>query len=224
VNASAYRAFLLATAGARFGHPQWLAEARMTAAFVVNSQHGDGSWLYAMDGKDAFTDNFHTCFVLKNLIKLRSVLGDDSLTRIIENGYAYYKASLLDGAGLPVPFARTQRLTLQRRDLYDYAEGINLALLLLADDSDAPTIAARLVRSLIDDWVLDDGHFVSRQTLFGLNTVPYHRWAQSQAFHALADYALAFVRPSESRQQQRVAEGEALRSDSLSSGKGWARA
>ena len=99
-------------------------------AFVLWSQQPDGSWLYAMDGKDAFVDNFHTCFVLKNLFKAWRVLGDEELHAAIDKGYGFYKSHLLDERGLPVPFARTQRLTLQRRELYDFAEGINLGLLL----------------------------------------------------------------------------------------------
>jgi hypothetical protein len=190
INCSAYRGFLLVVAGARFGHPDWVAEGRATIAYVLDSQQADGSWLYARDGKDAFVDNFHTCFVLKNLAKVRRLLGDDALSPAIARGYAYYKSALLDDAGLPVPFARAQRLTLQRRDLYDYAEGINLGLLLEDDDREAGPIADRLARDLLDDWALPDGHFVTRRTVFGRNTVPYHRWAQSQTFRALAHYAL----------------------------------
>lgn len=190
VNASAYRGYLLVTAGTRFGHDDWVDEGRATIAYVVRSQQGDGSWLYALDGKDAFVDNFHTCFVLKSLEKVRRLLGDDALAPVIARGYAFYKSHLLDEAGLPLPFARAQRMTLQRRDLYDYAEGVNLAVLLAGADNEASTIADTLVKDLLAHWILPDGHFVTRQTVFGRNTVPYHRWAQSQAFRALVTYAL----------------------------------
>ena len=149
------------------------------------SQQPDGSWFYAMDGKDAFVDNFHTCFVLKNLCKAWRVLGDEELRAAIDKGYGFYKSHLLDGRGLPVPFARTQRLTLQRRDLYDFAEGINLGLLLADMDHDASAIAMDLMRHVLERWVLEDGHFATRETVFGRNTIPYHRWAQAQMFRAL---------------------------------------
>ena len=190
VNASAYRGFLLAAAGTRFSHPSWMEEARAMLAFVRESQQADGSWLYAMDGKDRFVDNFHTCFVLKNLVKANRLLADHTCDDAILRGYAFYKARLLGPGGLPVPFARVQRLTLQRRDLYDYAEGISLAVLLHDDDPDATAIAGRLVEDLLANWVMPDGHFVTKQTVFGPNTVPYHRWAQAQVFHALTGFAL----------------------------------
>jgi len=189
VNASAYRGFLLAAAGTRFGHDEWVHEARASVAFVLRSQRSDGSWIYAMDGKDAFVDNVHTCFVLKNLVKFQQVVVDDAVADAVAHGYAYYKASLLDDTHLPVPFAKAQRATLHVRDLYDYAEGINLALLLRNADPDARLIADALVGDLLQHWVLNDGRFVSRQMLVGRNTVPYLRWGQAQTFRALACYS-----------------------------------
>jgi hypothetical protein len=193
VNASAYRGFLLAVAGTRFGHPDWVAEARSSLAFVLRSQQPDGSWLYAMDGKDAFVDNFHTCFVLKNLLKTRGLFEeefDQGVLASVRTGYEFYKSHLLDRGGLPIPFARAQRMTLQKRELYDYAEGIIVALLLADTDPDALMIARHLVNDLVERWVLPNGSFVTKQLLLGRNTVPYHRWAQSQAFNALVRYAL----------------------------------
>jgi hypothetical protein len=191
VNASAYRGFLLAAAGSRFGREEWLSEARATLAFVLWSQQSDGSWLYAMDGKDAFVDNFHTCFVLKNLFKAWRVLGDEELRAAVDRGYSFYKSHLLDDRGLPVPFARAPRLTLQRRELYDYAEGINLGLLLADADRDAWAICTLLLEDVLERWILADGHFATRETVFGRNTIPYHRWAQAQMFRALSCAALS---------------------------------
>ena len=185
VNASAYRALLLTRAGLRFKRDDWLEAARGNVAFVLRSQQLDGSWLYAMEDRDRFVDNFHTCFVLKSLVKVWRATGDGAILEAAQKGYAFYKRNLLDDEGLPVPFAQAQRLNLVRRELYDLAEGINLALLMRGRDSDADTIAGRLLGELLDNWTLPDGHFVSRVTWFGRNTVPYHRWAQAQAFHAL---------------------------------------
>lgn len=193
VNASAYRGFLLAAAGTRFQRSEWVAEARATLAFVLRSQRPEGSWLYAMDGKDKFVDNLHTCLVLKSLFKAWRTLGDEELLTAVRDGYGFYKSYLLDEDGLPVPFARTQRLTLQRRDLYDYAEGINLALLLADVDRAAESVAATLLADFLGRWIMPDGHFATRETYLGRNTVPYHRWAQAQMFRALTQAALQGV-------------------------------
>jgi hypothetical protein len=189
VNASAYRMWLLANAGVRFGLEEWLERAMSYAAFVLDSQQRDGSWLYAVDGKDAFIDNFHTCFVIKNLVKTARKLPDHpksgDLLEAASRGYGFYKKCLLDDAGQPLPFAKTQRLSLVRRELYDYAEGVNLATLMKGLDPEAERIQRCLVETLIERWQLPDGHFVTRRTVLGKNRVPYHRWAQAQTFNAL---------------------------------------
>jgi hypothetical protein len=186
VNANAYRAFLLTAAGTRFGRHDWTSAAERNLAFVLKCQRDDGSWPYAVDGRDAFVDNFHTCFVLKNLTKIWRITADYSVLDAVRRGYAFYREHLLDPEGDPKPFAAKPRLTLYRRDLYDYAEGINLALLLEEPEPAARTILVRLLDRLLEDWVLPDGHLVTRQLLLGRNKVPYHRWAQAQTFHALA--------------------------------------
>jgi hypothetical protein len=193
VNANAYRAYLLNAAAARFGRSEWREAAEGNLAFVLAHQRSDGSWLYAHDGRDAFIDNFHTCFVLKNLVKIQRSTGRADLAAPIAKGYAFYKSHLLDESGSPRAFARTQRITLRYRDLYDYAEGINLALLMRDVDPDAHPILDRLVAELCADWQTADGHFVTRRYAFKRNRVPYHRWAQSQTFRALVAYLRATV-------------------------------
>jgi hypothetical protein len=188
-NASAYRGFLLAAAGARFQRADWTRESQASMGFVLQSQRPDGSWLYAMDGRDRFIDNLHTCFVLKNLVKFRAIVPDERVDDAVARGYEFYKTSLLDDRSLPIPFAKTQRTSLIVRDLYDYAEGINLALLMTGIDADARDIADALVGDLLDRWVLDDGHFVSRVTIAGRDTIPYVRWGQAQTFRALVLYS-----------------------------------
>jgi hypothetical protein len=189
VNASAYRAFLLTAGGRRFEREDWLVAARRNAVFVLQTQRADGSWPYSTDGPDDFIDNFHTCFVLKNLVKIWALTGDEEVREAIGAGYEFYLDRLLDETGRPIPFARRPRLTLHRRDLYDYAEGINLAHLLQDEIPAARGVLDSLLRDLIERWILPDGHFVTREFVVGRNTIPYHRWAQSQTFHALARVA-----------------------------------
>jgi hypothetical protein len=51
---------------------------------------------------------------------------------------------------------------------------------------DVPAVLDRLVTDLTERWTLADGHFVTRELAVGRNAVPYHHWAQSQAFRAVA--------------------------------------
>lgn len=73
-------------------------------------------------------------------------------------------------------------------ELYDFAEAINLALLL---EPEIPTegLADKLVKQLLADWQTPQGFFITRISTFGLrHKIPYHRWGQAQIFRSLALY------------------------------------
>jgi hypothetical protein len=157
VNASAYRAFLLTRAAADLGRNDCRRLADRNLAFVLAAQRPDGSWPYAVDGIRTFVDHYHTCFVLKALAKIEHVRGDDRCRAAIDRGLEYYVRHLFDEQGLPVPFAEAPRLTVYRRELYDYAECLNLGGLL---HGRSPALAARAERALkdvLERWARPDG-------------------------------------------------------------------
>lgn len=185
VNASAYRAFLLTTASRRFNRPDFKATADKNLNFVLDCQQPDGSWPYAVDGARDFVDHFHTCFVLKALAKIEHQTGDARIGTAIATGVGYYVRNLFDDDGLPKPFSRAPRMTVYVRELYDYAECLNLCSLLhgrfeLLDQRLQSTLG-----DLLAHWHKADGSFRSRRLHLGWDNVPMHRWAQAQLFRAL---------------------------------------
>lgn len=184
INASAYRAFLLTAAAFDLGEPRYAAVAERNRNFVLESQNEDGSWYYATDGTRDFVDHFHTCFVMKALAKIDLLTGREDCATALDRGVAYYCRHLFDAEGMPRPFSRRPRLTVYKRELYDYAECINLCLLLRARHPALQTILSKV--SALEGWIKPDGSFRSRQLLFGWDDVPMHRWAQSQMFRSLA--------------------------------------
>jgi uncharacterized protein YyaL (SSP411 family) len=183
INASAYRAFLLTRASQDFSREDYRKVAERNLNFVLESQNMDGSWYYSTDGERDFVDHFHTCFVLKALAKIEALTGNRRCTEAIERGVDYYLENLFDHEGLPKPFSRRPRLTVYRRELYDYAEFINVGVLLKGRF----TALDKTVSSVIDmkGWQKSDGSFRSRQLLLGWDNTPMHRWAQSQLFRSL---------------------------------------
>lgn len=185
VNANAYRAFLLTSAALDFSDETYRKVAQRNLHFVLEAQNPDGSWYYANDGERSFTDHFHTCFVLKALAKIEKLTGDPNCTRAIERGIAYYIRDLFDQKGLPKPFSRPPRLIVYRRELYDFAECVNLGTLLRDRFPEFDQILSGVVNHLMSVWQRPDGSFRSRQLLFGWDDVPMHRWAQAQLFRSL---------------------------------------
>jgi hypothetical protein len=184
INASAYRAFLLTIAALDFSEERYSKIAERNLNFVLESQNTDGSWYYSTGGERDFVDHFHTCFVLKALTKIEAVTGNQKCTKAIERGIDYYTRNLFDQEGLPKPFSCRPRMTVYRRELYDYAECINLAVLLRGRFAALDEILLRVIE--LDAWQKSDGSFRARELLIGWDNTPMHRWAQSQIFRSLS--------------------------------------
>src|SRR5215469_5978570 len=185
INANAYRAFLLTQAAIDFSEDCYREVADRNLYFVLESQNLDGSWHYANDGKRHFVDHIHTCFVLKALVKIEALTGNGECTKAIERGIDYYLRNLFDELGRPKPFSRPPRLVVYRRELYDYAECINLGILLRGRFDKLDRLVDGMLNELLTDWQKPDGSFRSRQLFLGWDNVPMHRWAQAQLFRSL---------------------------------------
>ena len=193
VNASAYRAFLLFDAARRFQNDAFRAKAWKNLRFILESQQADGSWLYAIDSPaEAFIDNFHTCFVLKNLYKINRELQSPDVREAIHRGYEWYRKALFDEQDNPKSFAIAPRLQIVRLEMYNIAEAISLGVLLKDEIPQALALAETLAARLIRYYGLPAGYWVTRVYLGGIkHTVPFLRWPQSQLFLALTNLLVA---------------------------------
>ena len=195
VNATAYRAYLLADAGKRFGRADYLEASRRNLNFVLESQATDGSWPYAMNERKSYIDNFHTCFNLKNLFKIHQIVPDERIKVSIRRGFSYYREHLIDVDGNPKPFAVKPRLQLAKLEMYDFAEGITLGTLIEGLIPEAGELARSLAEKLIQEHQLPAGHFVTRVFRGGFrHRFPFLRWSQAQLFYALTNLLVTFPR------------------------------
>jgi hypothetical protein len=188
VNASAYRAYLLTNASIVFSEARYWEIAEKNINFVLQYQRPDGAWYYSIEGERDFVDHFHTCFVLKALAKIEKLTGHEGCAEAIRKGIDYYLGNLLDEKGLPKPFSKAPRLTVYRRELYDYAECINLCVLLRDRVTELNNTLDKVIQDLLSRWQKTDGSFRSRELYLGWDNLPMHRWAQSQLFRSLALY------------------------------------
>ena len=189
LNASAYRAMVLFEAARRFDVPRHRDTAQRNLNFILQNQREDGAWLYALDHPgDRFIDHFHTCFVLKNLVKINRQFNSDAVRAAIVKGYEYYRRELFDAEGLPKSFSIRPRTQLVRLEMYNFAESITLGALLRESIPAAFAHAQELAAWLVARHQLPDGHFTTRVYLGGWrHTFPFVRWPQSQIFYALTN-------------------------------------
>jgi hypothetical protein len=185
INASAYRAFLLVAASRQFGRDDFGRVAARNLNFVLRNQQANGSWYYAADGVRDFVDHFHTCFVLKALAKIERLWPEAGCAAAIDAGVAYYVDQLFDENGLPKPFSSAPRLTVYQRELYDYAECINVGRLLAGRSRQLDARLSTTLADLLENWQKSDGSFRARRLMLGWDNVPMHRWAQAQLFRSL---------------------------------------
>jgi len=195
VNASAYRAFVLTRAAIDFSDEKYRMVAERNLNFVLESQNSNGSWYYSTDNVRDFVDHFHTCFVMKALTKIEQLTGSAQCRSAIERGAGYYVKNLFDSDGLPKPFSKAPRLTVYRRELYDYAECINVGVLLSGRFPELDKILSQVIGDVLQRWQKSDGSFRARELLIGWDNVPMHRWAQAQMFRSLC-FFLAKAQPN----------------------------
>jgi hypothetical protein len=134
-NANAYAAFSYSV-HAVYGHENIRRAAREKAwrliRWVVRAQEKDGSWFYYFDRQPGnFIDGFHSCFVVKNLIKVKRLLPElsDIADGSINTGFDFIRSRLYDSTnGLVRRFAVRSHRDPFRWDLYDQAEYLGLLI------------------------------------------------------------------------------------------------
>lgn len=133
INANAYSAFSYAL-HAVHGKKEIREVAKRNVAQIVRwldvEQNDDGSWLYYADQDPGnFIDCFHSCFVVKNLLKVTKLLPElsDLIHPVINKGWKYIRSELYDkDTGLCRRFSMRAQKDPFCLDLYDQAEYLGL--------------------------------------------------------------------------------------------------
>jgi hypothetical protein len=125
---------------------------------------------------------------MKALAKIHALTGHPASVEALSKGVKYYLENLFSEDGLPKPFSKAPRLTVYKRELYDWAECINLCLLLRNRFPALERTLEKVVAHIVKSWVKRDGSFRSRKLHMGWDNVPMHRWGQAQMFRSLAFY------------------------------------
>ena len=121
----------------------------------------------------------------KHLQKSKHSRDTPGVLRRLNAASVYYTENLFDEQGVPIPFSHAPRLTVYRRELYDYAECINLGVLLRGRFPRLDDLLSIVLDQILTHWQKPDGSFRSRQLHLGWDNTPMHRWASSQLFRSL---------------------------------------
>lgn len=78
-NASLMAGEVLGTVGAMLREESLCDLAVRATRYVIRRQHADGSWAYGADSHQAWSDNFHTAFILTSLSRIIRTLGSGAV-------------------------------------------------------------------------------------------------------------------------------------------------
>lgn len=150
VNAVSYTMYSLVLLDKYFNsHQNSLQRITRLYNYIKKQQRNDGSWYYSEEG-ESFIDCFHSCIVIKNLIKSRNQgLKCEGIDDVINKGYRYIKSYLWDKRKkMYKRFSVSNKPGFINYDLYDNAEMLQCAVL-MGDINEAKKIASSIKKNFI---------------------------------------------------------------------------
>ena len=160
INANSYAAYayaMHAVHGAQENREAAILKVNKLLQWVTCQQHENGSWDYYADSDPGnFIDCFHSCFVVKNLLKTQQLLPETSTLSnpSIHAGWAFIQDQLYDSKmGLCRRFIKKNIRDPYVWDLYDQAEYLNL-LIKFGETDQAQQFAKRVIKHFAkgNDW------------------------------------------------------------------------
>lgn len=205
-NANILGAGLLARIHVHTKEDKLLDYARKSILYTIRRQRSDGAWPYgestpnegvwfrgrttvedpedrAEVGFVSYRDSYHTGFVLEGLFRYVHASNDATIIENIRRGLEYYASHFFLEDGTPKYFDNR----IQPIDIHCPAQAI-VTLIMLKSIEDYQSLLERITTWMIDHMQDRRGYFYYRKGRIGTNRIPYIRWCEAWAFHALTTY------------------------------------
>ena len=182
-NASLMAADVLGTVGGMLREEGLCDLAMRAARYVVRRQQADGSWAYGADSHQAWSDNFHTAFVLTSLSRLIESCGArDELQSALARGYECWKERFFLSNGWPKYYPSQ----LYPADIHSAAAAIVTLVDLRGSFPATLNLAEQIAEWAIDNLRSPHGYFYYQRKRFYTNRIEYMRWAQAWMAYAIS--------------------------------------
>jgi hypothetical protein len=150
-------------------------------AYTMKYQHEDGSWYYAETEIQKLIDSFHTGFNLQSILYFLKEGFGEEYKEAFDKGVNFYANNFFLEDGTPKYYHDRIYLV----DIHSSAQGVILFSRLAGIHQ---SFADPMVQWMIIHMQDEDGHFYFQKHRYYTNKIPYIRWAQAWAFHALTEY------------------------------------
>ena len=182
-NASLMAAEVLATVGGMLREQSLCEQARRATRYVVRRQLADGSWAYGADGHQAWSDNFHTGFILNSLSRIMTASeAADEVEPALVHGYEFWKERFFLSNGWPKYYPDR----LYPADVHSVAAAIATLVELRGRFPGALEFAEQIAVWAMENMRSPEGYFYYQRRRFFTNRIPYMRWSQAWMMYALA--------------------------------------
>ena len=152
-------------------------------AYSMGRQREDGSWFYADTPIQGWIDSFHTGF---NLQALRYFFDEGCAEQYrvaYDKGVQYYADNFFLEDGTPKYYHnRTYPI-----DIHAPAQAISF---FSGMGASYKPLTEKVIGWMLNNMLSPDGYFYFRKTILFTNKIPYMRWSQAWAFHAMTEYYL----------------------------------
>jgi hypothetical protein len=162
--------------------------------YVVRRQQQDGSWAYGADSHQAWSDNFHTAYILSSLSRISEAIASasepgavatgsrDDFDNALCRGHEFWTERFFLSNGWPKYFPDH----LYPVDIHSAASAI-VALVELRGRIPNTLAAAQQIA----DWTIENlhdaqGFFHYQKRRFFNVRIPYMRWSEAWMMYALA--------------------------------------
>jgi uncharacterized protein YyaL (SSP411 family) len=174
----------LARAGAITQDAEYLDMAAKTARFVTRRQRGDGSWVYGTNASQAWSDNFHTAYVLLSLFRISSMIPElrSETYEPIKTGVDFWLENFFLEDGSPKYYSNE----VYPIDIHSAAVAIAALAELNAIDNRMLPLARKVAEWTIENMRSTDGYFYYQIRKDRVVKTPFMRWGQAWMAYALS--------------------------------------
>ncbi|MEK6333511.1 MAG: hypothetical protein AABM67_01100 [Acidobacteriota bacterium] len=192
LNASLLAGEALARIGQQMGEASLCEWAMRTARYVVRRQRADGSWAYGADSHQAWSDTFHTAFILTSLSRIVDAVGSepgtvatgllDEFDNSLRRGYEFWRERFFLENGWPKYFPDR----LYPADAHSTGSAIVALVELRGRISGTMLLAEKVAGWAVENLRDEAGYFYHQRRRFHTVRIPYLRWSEGWMAYGLA--------------------------------------
>jgi hypothetical protein len=153
-------------------------------AYSMKYQMDDGSWYYAETDYQKWIDSFHTGFNLQSILYFLKEGFGKEYKEAFDKGVKFYSENFFLDDGTP----KYYHDRLYPIDIHCPSQAVVLFSML---GNNYRGLTEKITNWMVDNMQDGKGFFYFQKKNNSTNKIPYIRWAQAWAFHALSEYLLS---------------------------------